>query len=187
MINKLKLSPDKFDITSIGSRGAKYAKKNDYNLHHSIDISEKTLQDSNILRIAQDTLKRFNDGEIGDVFMIYNHFISALTQVTTTEKILPIQLDKKLHDQKSIREVTSDLADESLVEAAAPLLMFYQLKLALSNSYLSEHGARMTAMENASNNSQDLINRYGAIKNRARQTAITNELSEIVSGKEAMK
>lgn len=189
LIKRLAVSPDDFEVTSIGSRGAKYCRKKEYVLFHSVDINEKTLHDSDLLRISETTFKRFKNGEIESVHIIYNHFVSALTQTTTTDRILPIKIEEKEEkdDDSAIVEMTSDLGDEKLVESAAPLLVFYQLKTALLDSYLSENGARMTAMENASNNSQDLINRYAKIKNRARQTAITNELSEIVSGKEAMK
>jgi len=187
LINKLKINIDDFDITSVGSRGAKYSRKHEYKLYHSVDINEKTLQNGNLLRIAQTSLDRFLNGEIGKVYVIYNRFVSTLIQETTVQEILPLQIDSDNENNNFSAEITSDLSDEKLAESAAPLLMFYMLKSALANSYLSEHGARMTAMENASNNSQDLIDRYGSIKNRARQTAITNELSEIVSGKEAMK
>ncbi len=186
LIAKLDITPDEFDVTSIGSRGAKFCRKREYNLYHSIDINDKTLQNSNILRIAQSTLERFNNGDIGSVYLIYNRFVSALTQDTTVEKMLPITIGKELIEQNR-EEVTSDVSDNELAKSAAPILTFYQLKTALSHTYLSENGARMTAMESASNNSQDLIERYGAIKNRARQTTITNELTEIVSGVEAME
>jgi F-type H+-transporting ATPase subunit gamma len=186
LVAKLGVDVDDFDVTSVGSRGAKYCRKREYNIYHTVDINEKTLQDGNLLRISQTLLKRFNNSEIGSAYIVYNKFISALTQDTTVEKVLPIQIDKEFLANNN-QEVTSDVSDLELAEHAAPMLIFYQLKTALSNSYLSEHGARMTAMENASNNSQDLIERYGAIKNRARQTAITNELTEIVSGTEAMK
>ena len=185
LVAKLGVTVDDFDVTAIGSRGAKYCRKREYNLYHSVDINEKTLQDGNILRIVQSALKQFYRGDIGSVYIVYNRFVSALTQETTVEKVLPITIDQQLIEENR-EEVTSDLSDSELAEKAAPMLMFYQLKTALAHSYLSENGARMTAMENASNNSQDLIERYGAIKNRARQTAITNELTEIVSGKEAM-
>jgi len=186
LIRDNKLSQNDFDVTAIGSRGAKYCRKHDHVLYHTVDINDKTLQDGNILRIAQNTIQRFYDGEIGNVYIIYNLFVSALQQQCTVQKILPLQINKELQSQPFM-EMTTDLSDKNLVNSAAPLLMFYQLKTALSNSYLSENSARMTAMNNASHNSQDLIDRYASIKNRARQTAITNELSEIVSGTEAMK
>lgn len=185
LIAKLEITADEFDVTSIGSRGAKYCRKREYNIYHSIDINDKTLQDGDVLRIAQSTLKRFNKGEIGSVYVVYNRFVSALTQDTTVGKVLPISIDKEMIENNR-EEVTSDISDNELAKSAAPMLIFYQLKTALSHTYLSENGARMTAMENASNNSQDLVERYGAIKNRARQTSITNELTEIVSGVEAM-
>ena len=70
--------------------------------------------------------------------------------------------------------------------SAANLYLYYKLKIALADSYLSEHAARMTAMEQATANADDLISRYIKIRNRARQGAITSELIEIVAGKEAL-
>ena len=76
---------------------------------------------------------------------------------------------------------------DDFVLSAGKLYFSYKLRSILLNSYLSEHSSRMTAMENATNNSEDLINKYITMENHARQAAITDELIEIVSGKEALK
>ena len=183
LIKKLKNDSRNFDITSIGSKGAKFCRKKELELFHSIDINEKSLTDDDIYRITKTVISRYKKEEISELYIIYNRFISVLTQPTITEKILPISLSE---NRDSNTAMTSDLTTDELVDSAVPLLLFYQIKAALSNSYISENGARMTAMENASNNSQNLIDNYVSIKNRVRQTKITNELSEIVSGKEAM-
>lgn len=184
LVGKLSDEARAIDITAIGNKGANFCRKKELPIFHSIETSEKTLHDNDISRIAQTAVDRFVKGEIGELYVIYNRFVSALSQKATVEKILPLSVDD---ENKVPVETTSDLTGKVLASSALPLLVFYQLKVALANSYLSEHGARMTAMENASNNSEDLIERYGAVRNRARQTAITNEISEIVSGKEAMK
>ena len=184
LIKKAKNNGGDFDITAVGLKGANFCRKKEFPLYHSIDINEKSLTDEDILRIARTVVNRFQKGEISEVYVIFNRFASALSQPTITKKILPLSIPTASEDNSHI---TCDLSPRELAVLSVPLLIFYRLKSVLANSYISEHGARMTAMENASNNSQDLIDRYGTIKNRARQTAITNELTEIVSGKEAMK
>ncbi len=183
LIKKLKDRSIEFELTSIGSKGANFCRKKELPLFHSIDINDKRLTDSDILRITQTVVDRYASGEIGELYMIFNRFISVLTQPTVTEKLLPMEMKQS---ENTSSGMTTDLTPEELVASAVPLLVFYQLKAALSHSYISENGARMTAMENASNNSENLIENYNSIRNHVRQTKITNELSEIVSGKEAM-
>ncbi len=175
---------DDFDVTAIGLKGANFCRKKEFSLYHSIDINSKTLTDNDILRINETVINRYKKGEIGSLYIIFNKFVSSLSQPTVTEKILPMDMMTETDNKRT--SITTDIYADELVLSAVPLLVLYKLKVALLNSYISENGARMTAMENASNNSQDLIERYGSIKNRARQTTITNELTEIVSGKEAM-
>ena len=140
------------------------------------------------LRIISDKIfKRFIGNEIQKLYVIGNIFHSTLHQETSTIQLFPYFIeDSKKHDEVSQVPETEPGGDQ-LALASGKLYLYYKLRSMLRNSYLSEHSSRMTAMENASNNSEDLIEKYITIQNHARQATITNELIEIVSGNEALK
>jgi F-type H+-transporting ATPase subunit gamma len=126
--------------------------------------------------------------------MIYNHFISTISSKTVVIRLLPLSVRKPgkgpdMREKKWVpgMSITVEPEYEDFIKESAGLYVQYRLKIALLNSILSEHSSRMTAMENATNNSEDLIYRYNKTLNRKRQADITNELIEIVSGKEALK
>ena len=129
------------------------------------------------------------NGTVHRVYAAGNFFYSALQQEVELEQLLP--LSPGPDDLKEGSPVVADMQfepeKEEFIINSAPLFLKNKLYIFLINSLLSEHSARMTAMENATNNSEDLIAKYINTQNHARQAAITNELIEIVSGKEALK
>ena len=180
------------DVTCIGARAGNLCRRRNYTIYHAIDSNERHISDAVLREITEGLVKRVLQGEINRVEIIYNHFVSALVQKTTQLQIFPMQQQSAEDTAPSDPRkecVTLETEPEStaFISAAARLYLYYQLKIALTDSYLSEHAARMTAMESAKSNSEDLINRYTTIRNRARQSAITSELIEIVAGKEALK
>jgi F-type H+-transporting ATPase subunit gamma len=193
-IEKEKKNGTAADVTCIGIRAATFCRRHDYEILHAIDSNERHISDTALREIAAELAKRLEKGEINKIILIHNHFVSTLVQQTRQVAIYPVKTaaaDKKDGDEKEQKKATTVTetapALEEFISPAAILYFYYRIKSGLSDSYLSEHAARMTAMENAKTNSEDLINRYGTIRNRARQTAITSELIEIVAGKEAMK
>lgn len=126
------------------------------------------------------------------VVVIYTRFRSAISQVVTTQQILPMEPPK--HGGGAGNEEMSASIDykyepgqRQMLDALLPRNIKMQLYRALLESVASEHGARMTAMDNASSNATDMIYRLTLQMNRARQAVITKELMEIVSGKEALE
>jgi F-type H+-transporting ATPase subunit gamma len=175
------------DVTCIGIKGMNYCKRKDYTIYHSTESSDKTLNKKAIEHICSDVFNRFLSQDIQQVFMIYNRFVSVLQQDTITAQLLPLPQAAEEKKQKTVLNASFEPNPEEFISRAAELYLFYKFQVAITNSYLSEHASRMTAMENATNNSEDLINRYETLQNRARQTSITNELIEIISGKESLK
>ncbi len=175
------------DISCIGIKGSNYCKRKEYNIFQQFEISEKVFTMEQLRIISDNIFKRFIGNEIQKLYVIGNIFHSTLHQETSTIQLFPYFIeDSKKHDEVNQVPETEPGGDQ-LALASGKLYLYYKLRSMLKNSYLSEHSSRMTAMENASNNSEDLIEKYITIQNHARQATITNELIEIVSGNEALK
>lgn len=135
----------------------------------------------------------FTEGEYDYIYLIYNEFQSALTQIVQVSTFLPLTADGLIEDVGTDDEYTKipDLLFEppagQLLDLLLPKYLESQLYRALLESVASEEGARMTAMDNASRNASDLIDKLTLQMNRARQAIITTELMEITSGAEALK
>ncbi len=139
--------------------------------------------------MANDLAGGFLSGEFDEVQIVFNEFRSAISQVIRFEKLFPIALEKAEGEEPGGGAVDY-LYEPGQKEILATLLPKYvetQIFRVLLESVAGEHGARMTAMDSATNNSVDMIARLTLQMNRARQATITTELTEIVSGAEALK
>jgi len=137
--------------------------------------------------IADDMVGGFLAGEFDEVRIAFNEFRSAISQIVRFEKMFPIALESS---GKTGGDEVDYLYEPSREEILATLLPKYVQTMifrVLLESVAGEHGARMTAMDSATNNSVDMISRLTLQMNRARQATITTELTEIVSGAEALK
>jgi len=137
--------------------------------------------------IANDLVGGFLAGEFDEVQIAFNEFRSAISQIVRFEKMFPIALESS---GKTGGDEVDYLYEPSREEILATLLPKYVQTMifrVLLESVAGEHGARMTAMDSATNNSVDMISRLTLKMNRARQATITTELTEIVSGAEALK
>jgi F-type H+-transporting ATPase subunit gamma len=140
-------------------------------------------------KIANDLIDGFLSGELDEVQIVFNEFRSAISQVTRFEKLFPIALEKAGGGEQGGGAVDylSEPGQKEILASLLPKYVETQIFRILLESVAGEHGARMTAMDSATNNSVDMIARLTLQMNRARQAAITTELSEIVSGAEALK
>jgi F-type H+-transporting ATPase subunit gamma len=154
---------------------------------------------ANAREIASDLMAAYVDGEVDRVEIIYNGYVSALTQHVTRETLLPLQHASILgdeeeehadedggdaHGHKALVEYEPD--PEEILKRLVPAYVEISLYRALLESSASELGARMTAMRNASENAGDLIKDYTLQMNRERQAAITQEIMEVVAGAESL-
>ena len=119
------------------------------------------------------------------VYLLYNEFKSAMTQLVQTEKLLPVLPDDAMDD--GVQDFVYEPDQRALLDRLLPLYVQITVYRALLESVASEHGARMTAMDAATNNAKDMISKLTLVYNRARQAAITKELMEIIGGAEALK
>jgi len=141
---------------------------------------------------ARDTARRlrnmYDAREFDVCTIIYNRFKSAMSQVVTTKQIIPFPVSALADQQEDFSAGSYELepADDLLLDALLPANLAMQIFRALLESYASEQGARMTAMDNATRNADDMIGKLTITYNRTRQAAITTELIEIISGAEAL-
>ncbi len=138
--------------------------------------------------IGKELVDDFISGKYQEIYLAYNIYHSPLSQTPLFEKILPIEPKILLEGGTKIRsDYIFEPAQEELLNFLIPKYLFFRVYFALLENSAGEHGARMTAMESATKNASELIDRYTLYRNRARQAGITKELIEIVSGAEALK
>ncbi len=174
------------EVTCIGTKGNNYARRKGYKVFHQTESGSQVLNTAAVEELADKLFHRFVDGQVQAVYFISNHFLSKIRQETQGRLVLPFAMPD-LPLQERPPTPTIDLAPQELALQGGRLLFRYFLALAVAHSALSEQASRMTAMENASKNAQDLTAFYTKVRNRVRQSNITSELTEIISGKEAMK
>jgi F-type H+-transporting ATPase subunit gamma len=136
--------------------------------------------------VAERIMKSFADGEFDKVVLYYNQFKNAAVQITQAEQFLPV-VPTKGATAGSKTDYIFEPRKEEIVQDLIPRSLKTQLYKGLLDSFASEHGARMTAMHKATDNAKDLLKFLRISYNKARQTAITNEILEIVGGAEALK
>ncbi len=142
----------------------------------AVDITKKLLSD-------------YEEGKISEIYVVYTHFKNTVVHVPTLKKLLPISLDeaeKEEDKEKSTLLMNYAPNEEEVLEAIVPKYISAIIYGSLQQAIASENGARMNAMENATNNADELIDKLLLKYNRARQGAITQELTEIVAGANAI-
>jgi F-type H+-transporting ATPase subunit gamma len=139
-------------------------------------------------QVAGDLVQAFLGGEYDRVEMVYNEFKNVAQQVVTVEQLLPVPpFDPRGPGPTRRVEYLAEPSKERILEAMVPRHLNFQVWRILLESYAAEQGARMVAMENATENANEIINLLQLQYNKARQAAITKELLEIVSGAEALR
>lgn len=177
-------SNDEFAIIAIGRVARDFFTKRGMSVVLDIVGVADQPNFTEIKDIASKTVGMFADGTFDELYMYYTHYVSAIQQDVTEKKLLP------LGDIAASSGLTSYEFEPSAEEILEVLLPQYAESLiygALLDSKASEHAARMTAMKNATDNAKELINALSLSYNRARQAAITQEITEIVGGAAALE
>ena len=136
--------------------------------------------------IAQDLIARYEAGEFDVAHLFFSKFQSALVQEPTGKQIIPVPLEATTATSAGIAAVEYEPDEEAILAALLPRNVAIQLYRALLENQAGFYGSQMTAMDNATRNAGDMINRLTIQYNRTRQAAITTELVEIISGAEAL-
>ena len=140
------------------------------------------------VHIAADAIAGFKSGTYDEVYLAYNHFNNPLAQTPTLKRLLPIEPHViKTADEGIHENFLLEPPQQELLAGLLPKIVNFEVYFALLENAAGENGARMTAMDSATNNANKMIKSYTLLRNRARQASITKELIEIVSGAEALK
>ncbi|MBN8676419.1 MAG: ATP synthase F1 subunit gamma [Chitinophagales bacterium] len=173
-------------IWNIGKKGYEHFSKNGYKTDASYKDIFLSLTFANVQLASQAAMKAFEEKQFDVIEIVYSQFKNAATQRFEVERFLPIpKVEKKAGAVKA--DFIFDPNREQLVAELMPKILNTQLYKAVLDSNASEHGARMTAMDKASENANEMLRSLKISYNRARQAAITTELTEIVSGAAALQ
>jgi F-type H+-transporting ATPase subunit gamma len=175
-------------IWSLGKKGAEFFSKKGFNVNTSFRDTFLQLSFEKVQECAQAAVIAFQQKEFDVVEVVYSEFKNAATQRFAVERFLPIAKAKLIAGKKTANaDFIFEPEKDQLIAELMPKILNTQLFKAVLDCNASEHGARMTAMDKASENANELLKSLKISYNRARQAAITTELSEIVSGAAALQ
>jgi F-type H+-transporting ATPase subunit gamma len=173
-------------LNIVGRKGVDYFRRRDSEIAHQILNAWNRGADDLAAELAEKVMSRFLGGESDGVYILYSRFRSALSQVPTVEKLIPLTTEKEEGEEQPT-EYLFEPSVEALLSSLLPKVIEVGIYRALLEAAASEHGARMTAMDSATTNAGDMISHLTLQMNRARQASITKELLEVVSTGEALK
>jgi F-type H+-transporting ATPase subunit gamma len=175
-------------VAAVGRKGSDYFKRRGVTVERSLGHVYEQLSYTKARTIGEQIIGEYTDKQLDAVYLCYNEFKSAITQTVTIKQALPIEIqDPAEVSDKPALEYVYEPDQQTLLNTLLPMYVNVEVYRALLESVASEHGARMTAMDNATNNAADMIQALTLQANRARQAAITTELMEIISGAESLK
>ena len=174
-------------IVAIGKKSQEYYQRRKYNVIGNNNDLYLDLNFENTSKITESIMEGFVNGNYDRVELVYNHFRNAAVQYLIAEQLLPVPKPEKQDEVKTANvDYILEPSQEEIVEQLIPKNIKIQVYRAVLDSNASEHGARMTAMDKATENAGELLKALKLSYNQARQAAITTELTEIVSGAAAL-
>jgi len=178
----------KVTVGTIGRKGRDYLRRRNVPIEQSFSNIYEDLRYEKASEIGDVIISQYAFAELDGAYIAYNEFKSAISQKVRIEKILPIEPGPVEQGEEGAQiDFIYEPDQYTILQQLLPLYINVEVYRALLESVASEHGARMTAMENATKNAKDMIQRLTLQANRARQAAITTELMEIIGGSEALK
>lgn len=188
--NKSKL--DVLDFIFVGRRGLDFFARRGVKPIESILRLDKDVSYSLASGVAAKLMKDYLDGQYDEIRLIYNEFKSAISQKVVSETLLPVDISKSTFETSAgaggfSADMIYEPSPEKIIDQLLVKAFSIQVYRCMCESVASEHGARMSAMENATNNAKEMISKLTLTYNKLRQEKITTELTEIVSGAESLK
>ena len=173
-------------LYTVGIKGKDYFSHHGYEVvkDYSDLIEEPAYADA--MRISEDLLKAFSDGEVGEIYLAYTAFKNTVSHVPTLLKLLPVDTDglEDADEDKALMNFEQD--EEEALNLLIPKYVTSLIYGSMVEAVASENGARMQAMDSATSNAEEMIDKLSLQYNRARQGSITQELTEIIAGAEAI-
>lgn len=173
-------------IVAIGSKGRDYFAKRNYVItaEYCLPPEDITFQESH--EISKPIIEMYDREEVDEIILIYNSFVSSLEQQVKHVTLLPLEIKGDPEEYRHNKDVEYEPSDEEVFNYLIPKYAEFLIYSAIVESATCEHAARRMAMESATDNANEMIADLTLTYNRARQAAITNEISEIVGGAEAL-
>ncbi|NOK19050.1 ATP synthase F1 subunit gamma [Corallococcus carmarthensis] len=184
-------------VSTVGRKGNDFFRNRGHSIRKDFAGLYATLNYRSAANVAEELAAAFLNDEVDAVYVVYNEFVSAITQNVVVSQLLPLQpatakaaatpTPETVAAAPALVDFKYEPSRQAVLDRLVPQAVNIKLYRALLESVASEQGARMSAMENATNNATDMISSYTLLYNRTRQAVITKELMEIVSGAEALK
>jgi len=173
-------------ILPIGKKSLEAFKKREFNMVSDFSQLFQDLTFENVRNAAEYAMNAFIAGEYDQVMLVFNEFKNVATQQIQVEQFLPMAKDDSAEEETVETDYLLEPSRKYIIEELVPTSLKIQFYKAVLESNASEHGARMTAMDKATDNAGELLKELRLMYNRTRQAAITNEILEIVSGANAL-
>jgi F-type H+-transporting ATPase subunit gamma len=175
-------------ILPLGKKSYEFYAKRNFNVVSDFYDIFNEVEFEKVREIALYAMSGFVAGKYDEVVFVYNHFRNVATQEITVEQFLPMGAPAGADDLKGVtQDYILEPSKEYIIEELVPIALKTQFYKAILESNASEHGARMTSMDKATENAQELLKELKLLYNRSRQAAITNEILEIVAGANALE
>lgn len=179
--------PDQISLITVGRKGRDYFKRRNYDIIGDFVGLGEEIDFSQARTIAESIIEFYLNGLLDEIYLVYPQFVNTVTQRQTATLLLPMEPPTVEKSGAAEAEYLFEPSPEAVLDSLLPRYVATLVYRALLESKASEHGARMAAMDAATKNAEELIKDLTLSLNRARQAAITRELSEIVGGAEALK
>ena len=190
-------------IVPIGVKSVEYFTKRKYDIKQAYPSIAEDITYEGSKELADEVLRMYSAGEIDEVYLVYTQFVSMISQQTKKARLLPIAASEVSENLKKLSEESESLLgaeDDELIEVTVfepnqeeffnlfvPQYIESMIYGGIVEAFASEQAARRSAMENATDNATEMIDQLTLFYNRARQAAITQEITEIVSGADALE
>ncbi|GGG84997.1 MULTISPECIES: ATP synthase F1 subunit gamma [Paenibacillus] len=175
-------STDEYTLFVIGRKGADYFRRRNMPITEDVIGLSDSPTFADIKSVAYSAVKNFTEGTYDELYLFYNQFVNAITQIPTETRLLPLD---EVSSNTAVSSYEYEPSPEGVLEVLLPKYAETLIYSAVLDGKASEFGARMTAMGSATKNANKMINQLTLTYNRARQAAITQEISEIVAGANA--
>ncbi|TCT13086.1 ATP synthase F1 subcomplex gamma subunit [Natranaerovirga pectinivora] len=180
------VSKENIAVYSAGKKGKDGLRRRGYSIEQDFSEMVEGPTYNDAVSIGKVVLEDYLNNKIDEIYLVYTGFVSTISQEAKTIKLLPIESSNQ-DTNKSVALMNYEPSEEDVLDVMIPRYVYSLIYGGLVESVASEQGARMTAMDSATSNANDMIEDLSLEYNRARQASITQEISEIVGGAEALK
>lgn len=186
LITKGDFAKEDLAIYAIGKKGKDALARYGYEIAKDASdmIEEPSYPDA--MCLCKELLEQFAEGKISEIYLAYTRFKNTVVHVPTMLKLLPVEIEQEEKSDETFIPMNFEMEDEEALDMLIPKYITSLVYGALVEAVASENGARMQAMDSATSNAEEMIDKLTLMYNRARQGSITQELTEIIAGAEAI-